>query len=579
MKYSGAEILIKLLENQGVEYIAGIPGGFNLPIYDALYKSKKIKHILARHEQGAGFIAQGISRTTNKPGVCFATSGPGATNLLTSIADAKLDSIPLIAITGQVSLSAIGTDAFQEVDAYGLTIPITKHNFLVRDPYDLLTIIPEAFKIASEGRPGPVLIDIPKNIQTTIIECDEYFLSDDLKKKHTIESIISSDSHSNAPIKEENKASLKKSTLLCIAELINDSRRPIIYAGGGIINSDACKELYSLAKKSNIPVSLTLMALGAFPHDDSLNLGMLGMHGAPYTNYLINEADLILALGTRFDDRATGDINTFCPNAQIIHIDIDPSEINKIKNTNLSMVANVKDFLIELLPYIDERERKHWTQRIACFKEKYPLPSYNEQLHPANIIPFIASKVDPSTIVTTDVGEHQMWVAQRYPFNVPKTLLTSGGLGTMGFGLPVAIGAALANKNTPVICFSGDGSILMNIQELATLADFNLNVKIIILTNHHLGLVRQQQELFYNGHYIASKFISNPNFKIIADGFGINSIDLSSEKNPLEKLEEALKEAGPYLINIPIEECEKILPMVAPGKSNIEMIGSEEFND
>ena len=243
------------------------------------------------------------------------------------------------------------------------------------------------------------------------------------------------------------------------------------------------------------------------------------------------------------------------------------------------MVANVKDFLIELLPYINEKERKHWTQRIACFKEKYPLPSYEEDLHPANIIPFIGSKVDSSTIVTTDVGEHQMWVAQRYPFNEPKTLLTSGGLGTMGFGLPVAIGAALANKNTPVICFSGDGSILMNIQELATLADFNLNVKVIILSNHHLGLVRQQQELFYNGHYIASKFISNPNFKVIADGFGINSIDLSSEENPLEKLEEILNITGPYLINIPIEECEKILPMVAPGKSNIEMIGSEEFND
>lgn len=579
MKYSGAEILIKLLENHGIEYIAGIPGGFNLPIYDALYKSKKIKHILARHEQGAGFIAQGISRTTNKPGVCFATSGPGATNLLTAIADAKLDSIPLIAITGQVSLDAIGTDAFQEVDAYGLTIPITKHNFLVRDPYDLLTIIPEAFKIASEGRPGPVLIDIPKNIQTSIIECDEYFLNDGSKQKNIIESIISADTNSAATIKEKNKTSLKKSTLLCIAELINDSRRPIIYAGGGIINSDASKELCSLAKKNNIPVALTLMALGAFPHDDSLNLGMLGMHGAPYTNYLINEADLILALGTRFDDRATGDINTFCPNAQIIHIDIDASEINKIKNTNLSMVANVKDFLIELLPYINEKERKHWTQRIACFKEKYPLPSYEEDLHPANIIPFIGSKVDSSTIVTTDVGEHQMWVAQRYPFNEPKTLLTSGGLGTMGFGLPVAIGAALANKNTPVICFSGDGSILMNIQELATLADFNLNVKVIILSNHHLGLVRQQQELFYNGHYIASKFISNPNFKVIADGFGINSIDLSSEDNPLEKLEEILNITGPYLINIPIEECEKILPMVAPGKSNIEMIGSEEFND
>lgn len=579
MKYSGAEIVIKLLENAGVEYIAGIPGGFNLPLYDALYESKKIKHILARHEQGAGFIAQGISRTTNKPGVCFATSGPGATNLLTAIADAKLDSIPLIAITGQVSLSAIGTDAFQEVDAYGLTIPITKHNFLVRDPYDLLTIIPEAFKIASEGRPGPVVIDIPKNVQTEIIECDEYFFSDKYYGKNTFEADNLKNPSNFSHVKEKIKMPLKKSTLLCIAELINDSRRPIIYAGGGIINAGACDELYSIAKKSNIPVSLSLMALGAFPHNDTLNLGMLGMHGAPYTNYLVNEADLILALGTRFDDRATGDVNKFCPNAQIIHIDIDPSEINKIKNTNLSMVADVKDFLIEILPYISERRRKHWTQRIACFKEKYPLPSYEPKLHPANIIPFIASKLPNDTIVTTDVGEHQMWVAQRYPFNKPKTLITSGGLGTMGFGLPVAIGTALAKKETPIVCFSGDGSILMNIQELATLADFNLNIKVIVLTNHHLGLVRQQQELFYNEHYIASKFISNPNFKIIANGFGINSIDLGEEENPLEKLEEVLNTTGPYLINIPIEECEKVLPMVAPGKSNIEMIGSGELND
>lgn len=566
MKYSGAEILIKLLENQDVEYIAGIPGGFNLPIYDALYKSKKITHILARHEQGAGFIAQGISRTTNKPGVCFATSGPGATNLLTAIADAKLDSIPLIAITGQVPLSAIGTDAFQEVDSYGLTIPITKHNFLIRDPYELLTIIPEAFKIATEGRPGPVVIDIPKNIQTAIIECDEYFFNNN--------------SSTNAThINKATETSLKKSTLLDIAELINNSKKPIIYAGGGVINSNAHSEIYSLAKKNNIPVSLSLMALGSFPNNDNSNLGMLGMHGAPYTNYLFNEADLILALGTRFDDRATGNADKFCPNAQIIHIDIDPSEINKIKNTNLSMVSDVKEFLIEIMPYINENERKDWTERISYLKEKYPLPSYEEVLHPANIIPFIASKVDSSTIVTTDVGEHQMWVAQRYPFNKPKTLLTSGGLGTMGFGLPVAIGASLVNRENSVICFSGDGSILMNIQELATLADFNLNIKIIILTNRHLGLVRQQQELFFNEHYIASKFISNPNFKTIANGFGINAVDLAEENNPLEKLEEVLNVTGPYLINIPIEEYEKILPMVAPGKANIEMIGSDEFND
>lgn len=588
MKYNGAEIVIKLLENQGVEYIAGIPGGFNLPIYDALYKSK-IKHILARHEQGAAFIAQGISRTTNKAGVCFATSGPGATNLLTAIADAKLDSIPLVAITGQVPLSAIGTDAFQEVDAYGLTIPITKHNFLVRTIDDLFTIIPEAFRIALEGRPGPVLIDIPKNIQTQVIELDKF--PDNSSNHNNSENIqydnsiddnkkIESNICGNIEHKDASRHKiLKRSTLECMAELINSSHRPIIYAGGGVIRANASKELYDFAKKNNIPVTLSLMGLGAFPSNDSLNIGMLGMHGAPYTNYLMNEADLILAFGIRFDDRATGNIEKFCPKASIIHVDIDPSEINKVKNSSLSMVADIKDFLNEMIPLVAEKARSSWTKRVECFKEKYPLPSYDNPLHPANIIPYIASKVPADTLVSTDVGEHQMWTAQRYPFNKPKTLLTSGGLGTMGFGLPVAIGAALVNKDKTVLCFSGDGSILMNIQELATLADLNLNVKVIILTNHHLGLVRQQQQLFYNEHYIASHFISNPDFKTIAKGFGINSCNLGAEDNPLQKLDEILSQNGPCVINIPIEECENVLPMVAPGKSNLEMIGSDKIND
>ena len=577
MKYNGAEIVIKLLENQGVEYISGIPGGFNLPIYDALYKSK-IKHILARHEQGAGFIAQGISRTTDTAGVCFATSGPGATNLLTAIADAKLDSIPLVAITGQVPLSAIGTDAFQEVDAYGLTIPITKHNFLVRNIHDLFTIIPEAFRIALEGRPGPVLVDIPKNIQTQVIEL-ETFPNSAYSQSNRSETENYDDSINNDNINKCNKKIFKRSTLECIAELINNSHRPIIYAGGGVIRANASKELCEFAKKNSLPVTLSLMGLGAFPSDDILNLGMLGMHGAPYTNYLMNEADLILAFGIRFDDRATGNIQKFCPNASIIHVDIDPSEINKVKNSNLSMVADIKEFLKEMIPLINNKTRLSWIKRVGCFKEKYPLPSYENPLHPANIIPYIASKVPSDTIISTDVGEHQMWTAQRYPFKKPKTLLTSGGLGTMGFGLPVAIGASLVNTDKTILCFSGDGSILMNIQELATLADFNLNVKVIILTNHHLGLVRQQQNLFYNEHYIASQFISNPDFATIAKGFGINSCDLATENDPLKKLDEILSKNGPWVINIPIEECENVLPMVAPGKSNLEMIGSGELND
>jgi len=560
LKYKGSEIVTKLLENEGVEYISGIPGGFNLPLYDALYNSN-IKHILSRHEQGAGFIAQGISRSTNKVGVCYATSGPGVTNLLTAIADAKLDSIPLVAISGQVPLSAIGTDAFQEVDAYGLTIPITKHNFLIRNINELFTVIPEAFKIAVEGRPGPILIDIPKNIQNEVIELEEF--PSKIKEDKSI----------------KNEKDLKSSTLYCMAELINNSKRPVIYAGGGVINSNACTNLYEFSKKSNIPVALSLMGLGAFPCNDELSLGMLGMHGAPFTNYLLNEADLILALGVRFDDRATGNIEKFCPNASIIHIDIDPSEINKIKTSSLSMVANIYDFIEAIIPHIEAQPRNCWIERVKCFKEKYLLPSYENVLHPANIISFIGNNVPDDTIITTDVGQHQMWVAQRYPFKTPKSLLTSSGLGTMGFGLPVAIGAALTNQEKTIVCFSGDGSILMNIQELATLADFNLNIKLIILNNHHLGLVRQQQELFYNEHYIASHFISNPNFKIIAEGFGIPSCDLGNEEEPLKKLEEILSIKGPYVINVPIEETENVLPMVAPGASNIEMIGGENFND
>lgn len=554
MKYNGAEIVIKLLEDEGVDFISGIPGGFNLPLYDALYKSKKITHILARHEQGAGFIAQGISRTTGKVGVCFATSGPGATNLLTAIADAKLDSIPLVAITGQVPLSAIGTDAFQEVDAYGLTIPITKHNFLIRSIDDLFKIIPEAFKIALEGRPGPVLIDIPKNIQTEIMDIKDF------------------------PIINNSfivKKSIDISKLRNIAEMINSSKKPIIYAGGGILSSNASDNLYKLAKKSNIPVTLSLMGLSSFKSSDELNLGMLGMHGAAYTNYLMNTSDLIIALGVRFDDRATGNIDEFCPNAKIIHVDIDPSEINKVKAASTSLVANVDDFLTDLLPLIDTATRDEWLSEVSNFKNKYPLPSYESQLHPANIIPFIASKVSDDTIIATDVGEHQMWTAQRYPFNNPKTFMTSGGLGTMGFGLPAAIGAALVNPDKLIISFSGDGSILMNIQELATLNDFDLNVKIIILNNHHLGLVRQQQDLFYNKHFFASKFIKNPDFATIAKGFGINGYDLTNEAEPLKKLEELLTIPGPCLINIPIDETENILPMVAPGASNIKMIGGD----
>ena len=555
MKLNGAELTIKLLERQGIKKIIGIPGGASLPLYDALYGSN-IEHILSRHEQGAAFMAQGISRSTGRAAVCFATSGPGATNLITAIADAKLDSIPVIAITGQVSYSLIGTDAFQEVDAYGLTIPITKHNFLVRSIKELLYVIPEAFKIAQEGRPGPVLIDIPKNIQLAEIEIDAW-------------------PEIGAPLESDNNLDLDY--IREISQVINSAKKPILYIGGGITSGNATDTLKEFAEKNNIPVTATLMGLGAFPAKHPLYLSMVGMHGARYTNYLMNECDVLLAFGVRFDDRATGDMTKFCPNARIIHIDIDNSEINKIKTANLSISGNIKAVLTSLTKYIDENPRTEWINHVNKTKEEHPfmLPKEEDILHPINIIRYIASIVPEDTIIATDVGQHQMWVAQAYPFNKDRLLLTSGGLGTMGFGLPSAIGAAMAYPEKTVICFSGDGSILMNIQELATLADLKLNVKTIILNNKHLGLVRQQQELFYEKHYIASKFITNPDFATISNGFGVKGIDLSKEENPMAVLKDELLKPGPALINIPIKEDENVYPMVPPGKSNIEMIGGE----
>lgn len=551
MRLSGAELIIKLLENQNVKFISGVPGGFNLPIYDALYYSEKITHILARHEQGAGFIAQGISRSSDEVGVCFATSGPGATNLITAIADAKMDSTPLVAITGQVPLSAIGTDAFQEVDCYGLTMPITKHNYLIRDINELFTVIPEAFRIAKEGRPGPVLIDIPKNIQTQMIEVDDINMYEAPKKPKKV---------------------IDDDVLNEIKTMIARSKRPIIFAGGGVTNSDSAKELYDFAKKTSIPVTLSLMGLGTFPPKDELYLGMIGMHGAPYTNYLMDKSDLIIALGVRFDDRATGYIENFCPNASIIHIDTDPSEINKLKKTHISVTANLKDFLARIIDKLEETKRDEWLNTVNEYRNKYPLPKYNSPIHPVNLINFLSDTLKEDSIICTDVGQHQMWTAQRYEFKKPKTLLTSGGLGTMGFGLPAAIGASLINPDKDVVCISGDGSILMNIQELATLADHNLNVKLIILDNHYLGLVHQQQQLFYNKHYMASEFISNPDFETIAKGFGINSITFNDNNFSQEKFKEILSQKGPYVITIEISQKENVFPMVAPGASNTDMI-------
>ena len=496
-----------------------------------------------------------MARSTGKAAVCFATSGPGVTNLITAIADAKLDSVPLVAITGQVPLGLIGTDAFQEVDTYGLTIPITKHNCLVRNTEELVTKIPEAIALAQSGRPGPVVIDVPKDIQSNTIEFKNWPSIETISEKETI---------------DEKKFS-------SIADAINDSKRPVFYIGGGIMIAGAEDILFRIAKKNSIPVTSTLMGLGCFPHHDPLYLGMLGMHGARYTNYILEEADCIIALGVRFDDRATGKIGEFCKNASIIHIDIDGSEIDKLKESNISMVGNCKPILQLLEPMIESKERTPWTKGIQMLKDIY---SRNTQLSrdffdPIRIIKTMGEIADDDAIITTDVGQHQMWVAQTYPFNRPRTFLTSGGLGTMGFGLPAAIGAGLAYPERQIICFAGDGSFYMNIQELATLAELNLNITVIIMNNGHLGLVRQQQEMFYNKNYIASRFSSNPDFAAIAQGFGIEAYNLEGERNPLEIMKKALNKPGPVLIDIPIHEAENVYPIVPPGAANREMIGGE----
>ncbi|WP_415713102.1 biosynthetic-type acetolactate synthase large subunit [Maridesulfovibrio sp.] len=552
MEISGAKLVIKLLEQQGIDTICGIPGGSNLPIYDAL-RDSHIRHILARHEQGAGFMAQGMARTTGKAAVCMGTSGPGVTNLLTAIADARLDSIPMVAITGQVTSSLIGTDAFQEVDTYGLTIPITKHNFLVQSAADLLEVIPEAFRLAESGRPGPVVVDIPKDVQKEIIEISEL------------------------PVFEQTVSSLgcDSAQISQAVSMINMARRPIIYAGGGVVAADASTDLIKFARKNSIPVVTTLMGLGAFPADDSNYLGMLGMHGSRSTNMIMEEADLIIALGVRFDDRAVGKACEFCKHADILHVDIDRSEIGKIKSSNLSIVGDVGHVLRELVEKVEISIRISWSARLASIRMMYPdqRPDEQDTFHPLNLIRVMGETLPEDAIITTDVGQHQMWVAQGYPFRKPRTLLTSGGLGTMGFGLPNAIGAALAKPENKVVCVSGDGSFLMNIQELATLAEQRLNVKVLIMNNHRLGLVRQQQELFFEERYFASSFESNPDFASIAKGFGIPAFDLGEQENPELFLRKVLGQDGPCVINIPINFENKVFPMVPPECANREMIG------
>ncbi len=551
---TGAQITVRLLERQGIRTVAGIPGGAILPIYDALGQSSLIHHVLARHEQGAGFMAQGMARATGLPAVCLASSGPGATNLLTAIADAKLDSIPLVAITGQVPKAMIGTDAFQEVDTYGLSIPITKHNFLVSSAEELLEVLPRAFAIAASGRPGPVLVDIPKDVQMQAIEIAEW----------------------PAPGQRQSAPAADAWALSEAAGMINAAKRPILYLGGGVVHAAASGLAVELAEKAGLPTVMTLMALGAMPVDHPLSLGMLGMHGARYANLALDECDLLIAVGARFDDRATGKVAAFCPQAKIIHIDIDPAELDKIKMAHVGISADVQEALSRLLPAVVANQRTEWQQRVNTLKAEHPfqMPDIDNPLSHFGLIRSVAACLDDEATIATDVGQHQMWVAQAYPLRRPRQWLTSGGLGTMGFGVPAAIGAALAEPQRTVVCFTGDGSILMNIQELVTAAEENANLKIVLMDNATLGLVHQQQTLFYGERLFASQFKASPDFVKVAQGFGIAAVDLDQAANPCAALTEAINRPGPCLIHASIDAEQKVYPMVPPGAANRDMIGA-----
>jgi len=552
LETTAAEALIHCLENEKIEVVFGIPGGAIVPVYDALYHSR-IKHVLVRHEQGAVHAADGYARATGRVGVCLATSGPGATNLVTGIANAYMDSVPLVVFTGQVNTDQIGTDAFQEVDITGITIPVTKHNYLVKDSAQLTEIVKKAFYIAASGRPGPVLIDLPRDVAGSGI------------KFRYPEAITL---RGYKPTYRGHPAKISEA-----ARLIMESRRPVIYAGGGIINSSASGELKQLAEIASAPVTNTFMGLSSFPGDHPLFLGMLGLHGTRYANMAVTECDLLIALGARFDDRVTGKLASFAPNAKVIHVDIDPAEIGKNVLVNVPIVGDVKQVLQALLPLLKKVDRSEWLRRIQELKDIYPLRYKREGgLKPQFIIEQLYKLTKGECLVATDVGQHQMWVAQYYRFQKPRTLISSGGLGTMGFGLPAAIGAQMGMPRQQVILVTGDGSFQMNMQELATVREQNLPVKIFIFNNLQLGMVRQLQEVYYEGRYMAVDFKFHPDFEILARAYGMDGYTIRTEEEVIRQLPEILSAAGPVLVNCLVHPEENVSPMVLAGRGIDEAI-------
>ena len=553
MKMTGAKILIESLRKEGVEIIFGYPGGQVLPIFDALYDAP-IKLILTRHEQGAAHAADGYARATGKVGVCLATSGPGATNLVTGIATAYMDSIPMVAITGQVKSFLIGNDAFQEADITGITRPITKHNYLVEDVKDLARVIKEAFHIASTGRPGPVLVDLPSDIQ-----------------QHETEFIYPDkvDIRGYNPTYEGHPGQIKRA-----AKAISESKKPILYVGGGVIISGASEEVRELAIKNEIPVTMTLLGLGAFPQDHELSLGMLGMHGTAYANHSIMESDLIIAVGARFDDRVTGKLDEFAPHAKVIHIDIDPASVSKTVDVDIPIVGDAKAILKELIKAVKKPDTKDWLKKVEDWKNKHPLKyKDDDKVHPQYILEEICNATKGEAIITTEVGQNQMWTAQFYKFTKPRTMLLSGGLGTMGYGFPAAIGAQLGKPKATVFDVAGDGSIQMNIQELATAVINKLPVKVAILNNCCLGMVRQWQELFYNKRYSYTCLGTTcPDFVKVAEAYGAVGIRVTKKSEVRPAIDRALAIDNCVFIDFHIEQEENVFPMVPAGQAINKMI-------
>jgi len=554
MKIKGAEILIRSLQKEGVEVIFGYPGGSVLPIFDALYDAD-IRFMLTRHEQGAAHAADGYARVTGKVGVCMATSGPGATNLVTGLATAYMDSVPVVAITGQVKTFLIGNDAFQEADITGITRPITKHNYLVRDVKELAATIKEAFHIASTGRPGPVVIDVPVDVTTHEAEF------------HYPGSI---DMRSYKPTYSGHIGQIKKA-----AKTISMAKKPVIYSGGGIILSNASRELTEFARKAGIPVTTTLLGLGGFPETDELSLGMLGMHGTVYANHAIMESDLIIAIGARFDDRVTGKIETFAPYAKIIHIDIDPSAISKNVKVDIPIVGDAKSVLSDMNKYIKKKpEIKPWMKRINEWKKKSPLTyKKDNKLRPQYVVEELYKATKGDAIICTEVGQNQMWAAQFYQYTKPRTYISSGGLGTMGYGFPAAIGAQVGKPKATVIDIAGDGSIQMNIQEMITAVSNKLPIKIVILNNGYLGMVRQWQELFYKRRYSGTCLDCSPDFVKLAESYGAVGMRITKKSEVRPALNKALKINNTVVMDFRVEKEENVYPMVPAGQAINRMIG------